>query len=124
MTSDEPVAKPRISSNVGTRLLHEDERVRVWLLDLAPGEATDWHQHDCSYVFVVTGPGEARCEYLNGGIEHQDHDSAGIAEMRESDLPHRLVNVGHERYGNVVIELKQTAGRQSEANSPQSLEQL
>lgn len=97
-----------ITADVGTRLLHEDEHVRVWLLDLEPGEATDWHQHDCGYVFIVTRPGHARCEYLDGSAEWQDHPSAGMTEMRESGDPHRLVNVGRVPYGNVVVELKCT----------------
>jgi hypothetical protein len=98
-----------ITAAVGTRLLHEDAHVRVWLLDLEPGEATEWHQHDCSYVFVVTRPGHARCEYRDGSAEFQDHPAAGMAEMRDSGEPHRLVNVGHAPYGNVVVELKGTA---------------
>ncbi len=49
-----------LSSAVGTRLLYEDDATRVWLLDLAPGEATDWHEHECDYAFVVTRPGSVR----------------------------------------------------------------
>ncbi|MEA2496642.1 MAG: hypothetical protein QOJ29_4553 [Thermoleophilaceae bacterium] len=94
------------SARVGTRLLHEDDFRRVWLLDLDPGEATEWHQHDSDYVFVVTQSGVVRTEYADGSTETQDGDDLGHAEYRQRDTPHRLVNVGDHPYGNVVIELK------------------
>lgn len=31
---------------VGTKVLFENDNVRVWELDLAPGESSDIHQHD------------------------------------------------------------------------------
>ena len=98
-----------LTRTVGTQLLFEDETTRVWLLDLAPGDATQWHEHDCDYVFVVTRPGPARCEYVNGSVELQD-DELGAARYRRRDPGHRLVNCGDERYQNIVVELKRTSG--------------
>jgi hypothetical protein len=90
---------------IGTRLLYEDDVSRVWLLQLDPGEATDWHEHSCDYAFVVTSPGPARCEYVDGTVEDQQ-GKLGDVEYRSADLGHRLVNVGTSRYQNVVVELK------------------
>lgn len=98
-----------LDPNVGTKLLHEDEDVRVWLLELAPGEATAWHQHSCDYGFVVTRPGTVRCEYVDGEVEDQIDDPLGSSQYRTRDVAHRLVNVGSEDYKNVVIEFKKTA---------------
>ena len=42
-----------ISPEVGTRLLFENERVRVWDLQLAPGESTGVHRHERDYLYVV-----------------------------------------------------------------------
>jgi hypothetical protein len=94
-----------LSGAIGTQLLFEDDIVRVWLLDLAPGEATEWHEHDCDYVFVVTKPGAVRCEYVDGTVEAQD-DRLGAVVHRRRDTGHRLVNTGEDRYQNIVVELK------------------
>ena len=92
--------------SAGTRLLYEDELTRVWLLDLAPGEATDWHEHDCDYAFVVTRPGPARCEFLDGTIEEQPEGPRGAVHQRRRDVGHRLLNLGDAPYQNVVVEFK------------------
>jgi quercetin dioxygenase-like cupin family protein len=102
------VTERRLTGAVGTRLLYEDDITRVWLLDLAPGEATEWHEHDCDYIFVVTRAGPVRCEYVNGSVEHQAGET-GTAAYRSRDLGHRLVNTGDGRYQNIVVELKQTS---------------
>ena len=47
-----------ISEDVGTRLLFENDRVRVWDLTLAPGESTGRHRHTADYFYVVIGGGK------------------------------------------------------------------
>jgi hypothetical protein len=44
--------------DVGTRLLHEDDRVRIWELDLQPGEETPPHRHEYDY-YIITIDGDA-----------------------------------------------------------------
>ena len=46
-----------ISEDIGTRLLYENDRVRVWDLALAPGESTGMHRHENDYLYVVIGGG-------------------------------------------------------------------
>ena len=43
-----------ISKDVGTELLFENDRVKVWSMALEPGETSPYHQHDNDYVFVYT----------------------------------------------------------------------
>lgn len=87
----------------GTKLLFEDESTRVWLLELQPGDASEWHEHPWDYVFVVDHPGQVRLEYEDGEIEDQD-DFIGDVVHRRRGKPHRLVNRGDQFYRNVVIE--------------------
>jgi quercetin dioxygenase-like cupin family protein len=87
----------------GTKLLFEDERTRVWLLELEPEDASEWHEHPWDYVFVVDNPGKVRLEYEDGEIEDQD-DFLGDVVHRRRGKPHRLVNKGDHPYRNVVIE--------------------
>jgi quercetin dioxygenase-like cupin family protein len=102
------LADQALSREVGTTLLHEDEHTRIWLLELPPKEATAWHAHDCDYVFVVTQPGTARCEYINGDVEEQEGDAVGSTQYRKRDVAHRLINTGPTTYQNVIVELKGT----------------
>ena len=48
-----------ISEEAGTRLLFENERVRVWDLRLEPGQSTGLHRHKEDYLYVVIGDATA-----------------------------------------------------------------
>jgi len=37
---------------IGTKLLMENDRVRIWELALAPGERSTLHEHDNDYIVV------------------------------------------------------------------------
>jgi len=39
---------------IGTELVYEDESVRVWRIELAPGETAGWHTHYLDYTTVGT----------------------------------------------------------------------
>ena len=55
-----------ISEDIGTRLLFENDRVRVWDLALAPGESTGMHRHENDYLYVVIGGGLSRAFLQRG----------------------------------------------------------
>ena len=39
--------------NVATRLLFENERVKVWEMRLEPGESSDLHRHTLDYLLYI-----------------------------------------------------------------------
>ena len=41
-----------VLGEIGTRVLLENSRVRVWEVSLAPGEAQAWHLHHNPYVVL------------------------------------------------------------------------
>lgn len=45
-----------VDSFVGSKVIYEDHKVRVWNFTLAPGEMTSMHRHDCDYHFVAIAP--------------------------------------------------------------------
>lgn len=53
---------------VGTRLVSETDRVRVWTLTLAPGERLDFHTHVLDYFWTCLTGGSARSHYGDGRI--------------------------------------------------------
>lgn len=93
---------------VGTHLVFEDHRVRVWTLDLAPGEQTTQHQHPCDYIYVVLAGGQTETVLADGSILPA-YDAAGDAVYHAAGQPHLLRNVGTTPYANVIIELLPTA---------------
>jgi len=97
-----------VSSKVGTRLLFENERVRVWDLRLEPGESTGLHQHDKDYFYVVIGDGALQTKFANGSTAPAKQMADGEVHFRKIDEPavHEAVNVGDTPWRNIVVELK------------------
>lgn len=105
MTSDGPLG------DVGTKLLHEDERVKIWELALAPGEESDPHEHRHDYVIIViegdriAGVPHARstgasASYIEAEVSPGSWyrlDKGGIESAR---------NIGTKFYREILIELK------------------
>jgi hypothetical protein len=100
------------TERVGTRLLLENDRVRVWELALEPGESIERHIHRLDYVILVESGGVLRS--VDPHDSSRDRDIAfadGQVEFRQVDagkskVDNRLTNVGTKRHRNFVIELK------------------
>jgi beta-alanine degradation protein BauB len=92
---------------IGTKVLFEDEDVRVWKLDLAAGQATPVHQHEHDYVFVVVAGGPTEVVNRDGTSEHST-DHRGDAVHHQAPLVHQLRNLGDSRYVNVIVEFLRT----------------
>ncbi|MCW7983932.1 MULTISPECIES: hypothetical protein [Streptomyces] len=92
---------------VGTQLVHQDERVRVWTLDLAPGEQTEIHQHPCDYVYVVVAGGQTETIDVDSTV-HPSNDQVGDAVYHQVGPAHLLKNVGTTHYSNIIVELVST----------------
>lgn len=101
----------RILGNVGTKLLFENERVRVWELDLEPGARSDIHRHDLDYLLVqIEGDRiAAEPEPDSGGKYTQYIEVAatpGKVTYIERGGIETAVNTGKRRYREILIELK------------------
>ena len=98
-----------VSENVGTRLLFENERVRVWDLRLEPGESTGLHRHDTDYLYVVIGDGTLQPIDDQGTQQDARAMRDGEVHFRtvEGEAIHEAVNVGATPWRNIVVELKQ-----------------
>ena len=97
-----------ISSQVGTRLLFENERVRVWDLQLAPGASTGLHRHELDYLYVVIGDGTLQSVHADGHCDPPRDMQDGDVRFRQIDGEdcHAAVNAGTTPWRNIVIELK------------------
>lgn len=100
------------TGNVGTTLLFENEKVKIWELRLAPGESSDLHEHRLDNVLIqiagdriavdpapnTRGPYD---QYLEADV------SPGGALFVESGGVEKAVNVGREPYYEIIVELKE-----------------
>lgn len=101
----------RILGDVATRLLFENDRVRVWEMDLAPGARSATHRHDLDYVLVqiegdrIAAEPEPDTEgtfrtYIEAEVV------AGKARFIARGGIETAVNVGQRRYREILVELK------------------
>jgi mannose-6-phosphate isomerase-like protein (cupin superfamily) len=95
---------------VGTRLLFENERVRVWDLALAPGESLEKHVHRNDFLFIVVSGGSLRHadpeKPENDQAVRYEDDQVVFVEAGAATVHERLTNTGQTPYRNFVIELK------------------
>lgn len=102
------------SENVGTKLLFENERVRVWDLALQSGEAVEKHIHKLDYLLVILQGGDLRHvdpdDPSNDRDVHFETDQVHFSQADKANggtIHHRLINVGDAPYRNLVIEFKE-----------------
>jgi quercetin dioxygenase-like cupin family protein len=96
-----------VSDRVGTKLLFENDRVRVWDLRLAPGESTGPHRHATDYLYVVIGDGRLQGIDAEGNRQPAREMQDGEVHFRavDGEAVHDAVNAGTGPWRNIVIEL-------------------
>lgn len=101
MKPDDPFA-------IGTRLLFANDRVRLWTLEVAPGETWGPHEHSHEYVTVV-----ARGSHIASIMDDGSTEIEFDAEVDHVDWHgpltdrrvHTLANLGEAPYKNFIVEL-------------------
>lgn len=97
---------------VGTELLSETERVRVWSLSLAPGERIGFHRHVLDYFWTVLGDGRARSRYDDGRVVETDYRAGDTRHLsfREGEyMIHDLENIGDGVLAFTTVEFLDSA---------------
>jgi hypothetical protein len=102
----------RALGGVGTKIVFEDERVRVWVLKLAPGERSDVHQHELDHLLIqVRGDRIAVDPEPDTASPYRDYFDADVIPGMVTFVPkggiETAVNTGEQPYYEVIVELKQ-----------------
>ena len=95
--------------NVGTRVIFEDERLRIWELILEPGQASDLHQHECDYYLLIfEGDMVAGIPPKSTGMDPflAKIPEAGNTVMIPKGGLEWAFNVGEKTYREVLVEYK------------------
>ena len=83
--------------HVGSRLLSEDSRVRVWEIRLAPGERWHAHRHVLDYFWTAITPGRSIQHTHDGttrAVEYVAGETRHLGFARDEFLLHDIENVG------------------------------
>jgi quercetin dioxygenase-like cupin family protein len=91
-------------AEVGTKLIFENERVRVWEFTLQPGESIDAHHHDHDFFFYPIEGGTLEVTRATGVTRLTLN--AGEVYFRTGGDTHAAKNVDDHRYHEVLVELK------------------
>jgi hypothetical protein len=101
----------RVLGDVGTEIVFENERVRIWQLRLAPGERSAIHRHELDNVLIqISGDRIAAEPEPDTQGPYKEYIAAdlipGAAIFVERGGVETAVNIGKEPYFEVIVELK------------------
>jgi hypothetical protein len=94
-----------VLGEIGTRVVLENSRVRVWEVALDPGEAQAWHLHHNPYVVLCLSTSPCHMDWLDGSPARQLSETVGGSVYRPVSPVHMLTNHGDAQYRNRLIEL-------------------
>ena len=91
--------------DVATKLLLENERVRVWEMVLEPGQSSDWHRHDHPYLLCIL-EGDTVDAVMDDGREVSVSAAPGTVYFVPPGETEVAVNRSGTIFREVLIELK------------------
>jgi len=104
------MAEGREIGGVGSKVLFENDRVRVWELRLAPGEESPVHRHDHDHLLIqIAGDRIAVVPEPDTQSKYKDYLEADVrpgevAFVRQGGVEVAR-NVGAEPYREIIVEL-------------------
>jgi hypothetical protein len=118
-----------VLGEIGTRVLLENSRVRVWEVALEAGEAQAWHLHHNPYVVLCLATSPCHMDWLDGSAARELSETVGGSVYRPVSPVHMLTNDGNSPYLNRLIELldlgEEASGEPyaAESTAPSSFEE-
>ena len=85
------------NGRVGSTMVSESDRARVWLIEMQPGDRLPFHTHVLDYFWVATTPGKARSRYADGTVAEVDYDVGTTKHFtfeKGESMTHDLENIG------------------------------
>jgi quercetin dioxygenase-like cupin family protein len=115
------LSREEIEKNpIGTELIFEDDRVRVWRIELAPGEEAAFHTHELDYTTVVVDGEVVERPNGDGTVDRIELQAGAIMRWYQGTQRHGLKNVGARPFRNVIVEIKGLpANFEAAGSSPQ-----
>ena len=108
---DARVAPDGPLGEIASRVVFENERVRIWELVLEPGREGPLHRHELDHILVqISGDRMAVVPHPDSQGPYDEYLEAEVFPGQIFVVPRGGVeiarNVGRERYHEILIELK------------------
>ena len=109
------MADDRVWGGIASKVLMENDRVRIWEMRLAPGAESDLHEHHLDYIMIqISGDKmgarfepDSAGEYGGNGVDWVEGDIApGNVLYAKRGGIETAINVGNEEFYEIVVELK------------------
>ena len=100
------------SPKVGSALVSETDRVRVWTISLQPGQRLGFHKHVLDYFWTVMTNGKARSHHGDGltvEVEYKAGDTKHLTYACGEFMIHDLENIGDTELLFTTVEFKDSA---------------
>lgn len=94
--------------HIGSRLIFENERVRVWEVRLQPGERVSFHVHDQPYFWTVADAGVGRQRTADGEyvVRRYEMGDTWFGNFSpEAAMIHDFENFGEGEMRFITVEL-------------------
>jgi len=110
----EDFERNQFNGRVGTRLLSENDRVRVWEIRLEPGERISFHRHVLDYFWTSVTGGRARSHQGDGSTVETSYEAGET--RHETYAPgefkvHDLENIGDTELIFTTVEFLDSANQ-------------
>jgi hypothetical protein len=109
----EPVAESeQVTEAIGTELLFENERVRVWSMTIPPGGSSPVHRHRRDWLYAyVTDDNLMETRFADGRRERSLFGDGfvgfyRVGDVEHPDLTHALHNAGDHVHRQILVEFK------------------
>jgi quercetin dioxygenase-like cupin family protein len=108
MSNREEPTRENPCGTIGTRIIFENDLVRVWDMQVGPRGRKPWHHHKLPYVIIPISGGRVEIENVEGKVYYGE-EKGGEAIWRDAGEKHELRNLTDAPYQNVLVEIKQPA---------------
>ncbi|MDH4117158.1 MAG: hypothetical protein OEX04_03075 [Acidimicrobiia bacterium] len=105
--ADELAAAPS-NYDVGTAVLFENHKIRVWEIILEPGQRGPFHAHTINYFWTVVEGSRGLQRFADGSYAVRDYlegETKYLEHTPETALIHDLENIGETNLRFVTVEL-------------------
>ena len=91
---------------IGTKVLFENEHIRVWAIELPPKGHQPLHEHHLPYLIVPISEGKSVMKWEDGRSRELVDVPGDIKYRDTGGGPHELFNLEDTKLHTVLVEIK------------------
>jgi hypothetical protein len=91
---------------IGTKVLFENEHIRVWACELPGKGHQPLHEHEHSYLIVPVSEGKALMRWEDGRTREITDVLGNVVYREAGGGPHELFNLEDTKFHSILVEIK------------------